>query len=347
MKDPQLRGGGAGAPSFRNDDGSQSKSYGESRKTIISSTSIPNSISLTTSTSTSTWTSRPKSIPIPLFIPNILCYIRILLAFISVFTVSSSTSLATSLESHDGTQPSHSWNTFVTALLWILASFLDHIDGKIARKLNQCSEFGVVLDIVADNTLRGSAWTCAIIASVERSHGVKMRKKNILTELLPRITPIVGIFFISVEWTTMICTQMLKMMKKKQHWKGLGSDSGNGNTLSSSTALPPCPTSTISFKTSTPKIIQAIFANNFHNPSGALAMYGLFSAGMLTFVFLREHDNILEINQTSFIKIPLYSALIASYAGRMVAMCAEMWLCFDYVRLIIHLDTVDANKKHS
>ena len=64
------------------------------------------------------------------FVPNIIGYVRYFLVF----------SVLLLFRSHP----------FVTAFLYSFSQVLDHFDGYAARKLNQCSKFGAVLDMVCD-----------------------------------------------------------------------------------------------------------------------------------------------------------------------------------------------------
>lgn len=65
-----------------------------------------------------------------LFVPNILGYIRYAIAFVTVFIYQT--------------------HPYLTVTLFIFSFTLDTFDGILARKLNQCSEFGAVLDMVCD-----------------------------------------------------------------------------------------------------------------------------------------------------------------------------------------------------
>ena len=64
-------------------------------------------------------------LPVILYIPNILGYIRMFLAMLGLC--------------HVQTSPSTS------ICLWVFSSFLDMIDGYLARKLNQCSKLGILV----------------------------------------------------------------------------------------------------------------------------------------------------------------------------------------------------------
>lgn len=74
-----------------------------------------------------------------LSIPNILCYIRLLL--IPVFVI---------LYIKAETQSEY----FRAAFIVLIASFTDFLDGFIARKFNMVTEFGKLLDPVADKLMQ-------------------------------------------------------------------------------------------------------------------------------------------------------------------------------------------------
>lgn len=67
-------------------------------------------------------------------IPNIICYIRILLVPVFLYTYFS--------ESESG--------HFISAIVLILSSLSDFLDGFIARKYNMVTELGKLIDPVAD-----------------------------------------------------------------------------------------------------------------------------------------------------------------------------------------------------
>ena len=64
------------------------------------------------------------------FVPNIIGYVRFILVFSVLLTFRS--------------------HPKITAFLYALSQGLDYIDGYVARKLGQCSNFGAVLDMVCD-----------------------------------------------------------------------------------------------------------------------------------------------------------------------------------------------------
>ena len=71
------------------------------------------------------------------YIPNILTIIRILLAPIFVLLINS------------GLENSY----FFALLIFLLASITDYLDGKLARKFQVVSKFGVFMDPLADKIL--------------------------------------------------------------------------------------------------------------------------------------------------------------------------------------------------
>ena len=65
-----------------------------------------------------------------LFIPNIIGYFRLAFLIVTLFTYQSS--------------------PILTIVFYGLSQLLDMFDGMAARKFNQCSNFGAVLDMVCD-----------------------------------------------------------------------------------------------------------------------------------------------------------------------------------------------------
>lgn len=108
------------------------------------------------------------SLPVALYIPNLLGYARIVLAFVGLQFAS--------------TKP----ETAVT--IWIVSAMLDLFDGLLARALNQTSSFGVLLDIAADSILRSCVWVAVAVAN-------------------PAYTA-VACFLVSLESVTMLVTQL-------------------------------------------------------------------------------------------------------------------------------------------
>lgn len=73
-------------------------------------------------------------------IPNLICYFRVLLTFWSFYYF-----LETS-------------NKYVFAVLVVVIILLDGLDGIVARRLNQCTDFGAKLDIVCDRLVELLYW---------------------------------------------------------------------------------------------------------------------------------------------------------------------------------------------
>lgn len=76
-----------------------------------------------------------------LYIPNILCYVRILLIPLFMYLY---------LKEH----------YYTAALVIAFSSLTDMFDGKIARKFNMISELGKILDPIADKLTLFSILTC-------------------------------------------------------------------------------------------------------------------------------------------------------------------------------------------
>lgn len=162
-----------------------------------------------------------------LYIPNLMGYLRICLAFWGYKTAM---------------QKQHS-----TALnMWIAASILDIFDGMAARRLDQCSQFGVLLDVIADNILRSIVWIAVIMVEEENGDDSGTKRCTWTTILF-------------LEWITMLCSQMKASRSQDTHWKEVS-------------------------KNKPPSFVRAVFKNNFRTPPGILAIYGLFAAPMGTYV---------------------------------------------------------------
>ena len=120
------------------------------------------------------------------FVPNVVCYCRIILAL-----------WASSI---------HSTQHYTFVALVFVACGTDILDGFLARKLNQCSEIGIFLDVVADNILRTVLWTAV-------SHANE------------RLSAICA-FVICIEWTCFCCTQISAQAEKSdKHWKDIARNS--------------------------------------------------------------------------------------------------------------------------
>lgn len=272
----------------------------------------------------------PKRIPVPLFLPNLLGYARIVLAFVGLHY--AIVPLSTSLNEVSGCSSMNSsipgTGAGLAVQIWILSAFLDLFDGYAARRLNQRSKFGILLDILADNVLRTATWIAAAsVTAVSVPNSVAEMEdggaswRTCLQSSSVVLLAVCGI--ICLEWTTMLCTQ-LKSVTDGKHWKVHNGSSNPSNGAAASSSLrsieePPIPA-----------LVAAIFRNNFRSPIGILSIYGMFSAGMWTygsyFAKLRE-------------SIPLFQMWWAlSIVGRILSMRVELWLCWSYLRIVLAED---------
>lgn len=224
-------------------------------------------------TNTTTRSPSRLRLPVALYVPNLMGYARIWLAFWGLYEAAKS-------------QPvTASW-------IWLTSASLDLWDGMLARKLNQCSQLGVLLDIAADNLLRSCMWMAAVVANVETYNQS------------PVVVLMAATFIITLEWMTMICTQ-LHATTSSEHWK--------------------------SCRTNDPWWIQMIFANNFKTPQGVLCIGGLFGSG---YVVYAQTQPILVAS------IPYFGVLRnLALLGRGLTMMAEIWICRGYLSHVIAKDT--------
>ncbi len=207
------------------------------------------------------------SLPVVFYIPNVLGYFRIVLAFWGLHVSSNRPLLALGI--------------------WIVSASLDLVDGILARVLNQASSLGVLLDIAADNILRSTIWI-----------GV------VATDPSYRL---VACLVITLEWTTMIATQ-LHATQSGTHWKAT--------------------------REKDPWVIKSIFANNFRTPLGTWCIYGLFSSSM--FAYASQHKELMTM-----VPFFLFWKYLA-YSGRLISILAEVWLTLGYLNLVIERDTESA-----
>ena len=225
---------------------------------------------------------KKSSWPILFLLPNILGYIRIILSFYG---------FRSALQN----QPRQAVN------IWIAAALLDLFDGAAARMLNQCSQLGTVLDVVADNILRTVVWIAAMIE-------VKSYTPTNENEICCWAA------VICLEWITFFCSQNNQMTQKGDrhiHWKDFD------------------------VKRAPPPWVHAVFKNNFRSIPGALAIYGLFVSPFGTYIWYSDRlqksswpsQLLSERDMSMLIKI--------SYAGRLLSASVEVWLCCEYVRGVI------------
>lgn len=135
---------------------------------------------------------RFKKLPIALYVPNLMGYARIVLAFIGLYQ-------ATTVH-----------NPVRAVAIWTVAIALDFLDGIMARMLDQTSSLGVLIDIAADNILRTTVWmTVAISASSSPS----LDNWHPGSYWIP-----VACFVVCLEWITMLSTQVHAACNQN-HWK--------------------------------------------------------------------------------------------------------------------------------
>lgn len=129
-----------------------------------------------------------------LYVPNLLCYARILLAIYGLFILQTKQQQPVEVENQSFTESHRSYLIAVTS-----AIFTDLLDGYFARLLSQCSTLGIFLDVVADNILRTTLWVGAIVVE-------------------PKCL-VLGTMVICLEWSTFVCAQLTAVRKKMGHWK--------------------------------------------------------------------------------------------------------------------------------
>lgn len=142
-----------------------------------------------------------------LYIPNIIGYVR--LALLALGTVcmwtapaAHESALAVPVDSSEGVGLAAlavsigASGRMRFVMCWLLSCSLDFFDGCLARKLDQCSRLGEVLDVVCDNVARTAMWFA--VASTR-------------LELAP-----LAVGLTSLEWLTFAATQI---MSAERHWK--------------------------------------------------------------------------------------------------------------------------------
>ena len=92
---------------------------------------------------------KARGIPVALYLPNLLGYARVVSAFVGLRCATGGGS--------EGSRPG------LAILVWTFSAALDLFDGILARRLDQCSNFGANLDVVADNVLRSATWLAAAL----------------------------------------------------------------------------------------------------------------------------------------------------------------------------------------
>lgn len=239
---------------------------------------------------------KASSIPVVLYAPNIMGYARILLAFYGLYISQT--------------------NPPLTIKIWIFSSLLDFVDGIVARHLNQCSKFGVFVDIAADNILRSCTWMTCAMTSISSSSSQTMNTPDTFIDI-NKFVPLISVCILSLEWMTMLCVQLYSLSfekNKDKHWKNQDSNE--------------------------PKYVQWYFANNFRNPIGMLGIYGLFASGQFLYGSY-FYPNVFFGNIPFF---GLWKNL--AWIGRVLSIPIELWFCWRYFSAVIHhFDSPQKNAK--
>lgn len=170
-----------------------------------------------------------------LYVPNVLGYVRIVLSLLGLYYA---VIFLHRFSSSDDIP-------LRAVATWIGACALDLVDGILARKFNQTSNFGVLLDIVADNVLRSCIWIAVIISATVMSATLVVDDDSLQQHLSADVilTIIVSALIICLEWSTLVATQVHAAIDGGVHWK---------NTR----------------EKGDPWLVRKYFANNFRNPVG-------------------------------------------------------------------------------
>mmetsp|Transcript_28366 Transcript_28366/g.46145 ORF Transcript_28366/g.46145 Transcript_28366/m.46145 type:complete len:237 (+) Transcript_28366:231-941(+) len=118
------------------------------------------------------------------YVPNLIGYLRISLCVCASFCL-----------------PRYGWS-FIALML--ISAFTDLLDGIAARKLNQCSRFGELLDIIADIACRTLSWIAVFVLAGER---------------ITYLDAVMCIIIPTTEWVSMLATQIEAVHRNKKHWK--------------------------------------------------------------------------------------------------------------------------------
>ncbi|KAL7670969.1 hypothetical protein ACOME3_005884 [Neoechinorhynchus agilis] len=92
----------------------------------------------------------PSNQNVFLFVPNLIGYLRVLLLLVFLL-----------LSRH---------NCPVALVAYVFSVALDGIDGIVARRLDQCSDFGIMVDMVIDRCTSGCL--CGIIGTLFPNYGI-------------------------------------------------------------------------------------------------------------------------------------------------------------------------------
>jgi CDP-alcohol phosphatidyltransferase len=271
---------------------------------------------------------KQSSTPVLLYVPNLLGYIRILFAFIGLYY-------------------SILHQPIIAILMWIFASVLDLFDGMLARLLHQTSQFGILLDIIADNILRTIIYiaTCnAASIAYYISTAATAKEETQPNHIGQRIVSshsatiaiiLVSCFIICMEWITMISTQLYtlyhatvdteasKKSTESPHWKKIVSQTST--TTATTNRRRPSKKADEEWW-----IVQYYFSNNFCNPIGMLGIYGLFASNL--FLYGCHYPIVYQ-------HIPYYNMwMYLAFLGRLLSLVIELKFCYRFIHYIISRD---------
>lgn len=136
--------------------------------------------------------------------------------------------------------PSVQPDLLAALLVFVSAASLDVLDGYVARRLNQTSYLGAMLDVVADNILRSCMWVSASLLDARQA--------------LP------ALLCLSVEWLTLVATQLVAQREGGHHWKKQGEPH--------------------------PRLVQYFFSNDFWNLLGVWGVGSLFLSPLYPLLLL-------------------------------------------------------------
>ena len=144
-----------------------------------------------------------------LYVPNIICYVRLLIQIYALaFIVEEPTKFLL--------------YTFISCMLlfcfmcclaiqidfffcFISKGCFDFFDGIAARKLNQTSKFGAILDVLIDNFSRSALWVGVLIHNKDKNF----------------IVLFCCVYYPMEEWFTQMVVQLMTVDSKDKHWKSI------------------------------------------------------------------------------------------------------------------------------
>mmetsp|Transcript_31839 Transcript_31839/g.64891 ORF Transcript_31839/g.64891 Transcript_31839/m.64891 type:complete len:371 (+) Transcript_31839:71-1183(+) len=230
--------------------------------------------------------------PVALYMPNILCYFRIIFSF-------------------SGFHYSMKQKPIMALHVWTAAAVLDLIDGPAARTLHQCSQLGILLDVIADNILRTVIWISSIIQST--TYGDTTSSMIYETGF--------AVFIICLEWITMFCSQSNQFIKKSDtlhvHWKYM--------------------------QKGAPFWVIAVCRNNFRTVPGIFAIFGLFVAPFGSYLWYADKSNTTW--PARLLGEEVMAVLIQlSILGRLLSAIVESYICYDHFSFVVALDSHDTEQ---